>query len=363
MKKTILYIIDSLERGGAEVMLVASLKEVHYHYNIIIVTLKPGNAFTENELSHDKIYCLNMQGKKNILQSVRKLKRIIKENKVHIVHATLYWSVIISRLACSKKIRQVFSLATIMTAGIYRHKWYSVYTRLLDMLTYKKEQAIVSPSQEALDDFDNSIGIKGRKKVLYNFVNDDFFKNEINYEMLPGELKLVAVGNLKDVKNYQLMINAFKLLQNKNVSLHIYGEGPYRDSLQKQIDEFQLPIQLMGVHEKIFEILPRYDVFVMCSLLEGFGISAAEAMTIGLPLLLSDIKTLHEVSQGNALFFDPRNAQSFADIVTNILNNKIDLKKFSDKGKLIAKENYTKEKYINGLLNFYNELEGQPSNS
>ena len=53
----------------------------------------------------------------------------------------------------------------------------------------------------------------------------------------------------------------------------------------------------------------------MSSFLEGFGISAAEAMAKGLPLLLSDINTLKEVSQGKALLLNPYNAQSQADLI------------------------------------------------
>ncbi len=45
MKKKILYIIDSLERGGAEIMLVSPLAEIQEHYDIIIVTLKAGKCF------------------------------------------------------------------------------------------------------------------------------------------------------------------------------------------------------------------------------------------------------------------------------------------------------------------------------
>lgn len=356
MKKTILYIIDSLERGGAEVMLVSTLKEIREHYHIIIVTLLPENVFTKEELICDKMFCLNMQSKKNIFGSAQKLKKIIHENNIDIVHSTLYWSVIVARLACSKKDLMVFSLATIMSTGVYRHKWYSGYTKLLDKLTYKKRHALISPTREVLNDFDNSIGVKGKKIVLYNFVKDEFFNNAIEYKVPSQKIKLVAVGNLKNVKNYQLIIDAFKLLKNYTISIDIYGEGANREFLQKQIASFDLPVKLMGLHEKIYEVLPLYDGFVMCSLLEGFGISAAEAMTIGLPLLLSDIKVFHEVSQENALFFDPYEPESLASLIKKLVEEPSDLKILSEKGKLISKENYAKEKYTKGLLKFYNEI-------
>jgi len=242
-----------------------------------------------------------------------------------------------------------------MTAGIYRLKWYSGYTLLLDRITYRKNHFLISPTHEVLLDFAGSVGLRGRHEVLYNFVKEEFFKNEINYKVPTGKLRLVAVGNLKDVKNYQLVIDAFKLLRGLPVSMDIYGEGIERESLQKQITEYGLPIELKGSREKVYEVLPFYDAYVMCSYIEGFGISAAEAMATGLPLLLSDIKVLREISQGKAVFFGPFSPKSFADAVTKIINGEINLQELSANGKKIARENYTKEKYLKGLLKLYAE--------
>ena len=357
MKKTVLYIIDSLAGiGGAELMLVAPLKDIHYSYNIILVTLYPVNVFEKHGFVGDKQYCLHMNSMKDIFTAVKKLKRIIKENEVSFVHSFLYWSVVVARLACGKKTPHIFSLATMMTEHIYRHKWYSGYTQLIDRITYKKDQIVISPTKEVLKDFDKSIGIKGKSIVLYNFVLDDFFKNQIEYKASSNELKIVAVGNLKEVKNYQVLIDTFKLLQHLPVTLDIYGDGILRDSLQKQITENNLAIKLKGSHDKIYEALSQYDAFVMSSFLEGFGISTAEAMAIGLPLLLSDIKALKEVSHGNALFFNPYKAQSFVDIVKSIIAKKENLNNLSEKGKIIAQENYTKEKYVSKLLSLYDEV-------
>jgi glycosyltransferase involved in cell wall biosynthesis len=356
MKKKILYIIDSLEKGGAEIMLVSPLAEIHQHYEIILVTLRPENVFNENELICDKRYCLDMVNRFELLTAVRKLKKIITENNVTIVHSFLYWSSIVSRIACGKKVPHTFSLATMMNSGVYRLKKWSGYTLLLDRFTYQKNHFVISPTKEVLQDFDNSVGLKGGSSVLYNFVKREFFDHKINF-ILPGDkLKLVAVGNLKSVKNYQLLIEAFKLLGNIPVSLDIYGEGSERYSLQQQITKFGLPIELKGSQENIYEILPHYDAYVMSSFIEGFGVSAAEAMAVGLPLLLSDIKVLREISEGNALFFDPFKPESFVALIHKILTGEIDLKKLSEKVKEIARNNYTQEKYLRGLFEIYQQI-------
>lgn len=357
MKKTVLYIIDSLAAiGGAEVMMVAPLQEIHRQYNIIVVTLYPGNVFEKNNFTGDKQYCLNMTSRSEVFSAAKKLKKIIEENEVTFVHSFLYWSIVVARLAMSKKTSHIFSLASMVTKHIYQHKWYSGYTQLIDKMTYNKKQVVISPTKEVLDDFDRSIGIKGKAKVLHNFVLDDFFKNQIEYQQPDDQLRFVAVGNIKEVKNYQVIIDAFQLLSHLPISLDIYGLGNLTELQQKQINENNLAIYQMGCEHKIDEILSQYDAFIMSSFLEGFGISAAEAMAKGLPLLLSDIKTLKEVSQGNALFFNPHNPQSLADLISSIFDKKEDLKELSEKGKLIAKAEYTKQKYVDELLELYQDF-------
>ncbi len=357
MKKTVLYIIDSLEViGGAEFMLLAPMPEIHHSYNIIIVTLYPADISEKNFFFGDKQYCLDMKSRKDIFKAVKKLKKIIAENNVQLVHSFLYWSIVVARLACGKKTPHVFSLSTMMKEHIYTHKWYSRYTQFIDLVTYQNRQTMLAPTVEVLKDFDKAIGIKGRSRVLYNFVSDEFFDKQIEYNFKSNRLKLVAVGNLKDVKNYQLLVDAFKLLNNQNITLDIYGEGALRDSLQKQITENKLAITLKGSCDKIYEVLPQYDAFVMSSFVEGFGISAAEAMAIGLPLFLSDIKVLREVSQNNALFFDPTKPQSFAEIIRSIISCGENLNALSEKGKIIAGQNYKKEKYVKAILSLYDEL-------
>lgn len=358
MKKTVLYIIDSLAGiGGAELILVAALKDVHQSYNIIVVTLYPGNVFKNIGFVCDKEYCLQMKSRRDILFAAKKLKKIIKENEVTFVHSFLYWSTIVARLACGKKIPHIFKLATMVTEHIYKHKWYSRYAQLIDFITYRKNQVVVTPSREVLKDFDRSIGIKGKSKVLYNFVLDDFFNNQIEYQCSPNELKLVAVGNIKEVKNYQVIIDAFQLLSHLPISIDIYGFGKLKNTQHKQIIKNNLPIKIMGSGHKIYEILPKYDAFIMSSFLEGFGISAAEAMAVGLPLLLSDIKVLREITGGNALFFNPHSAQSLGDLIKSIFENKNILKSYSEKGKTLAKEKYTRQKYVNDLLDLYKEID------
>lgn len=354
MKKTILYIIDTLSAiGGAEIMMIAPLKDLREHYRIIVVTLRPGNAFDQDVYVGDAFHCLEMNSRRDVFGAGSQLREIIRYNQVDLVHSFLYWSSVVARIACGKSTAHVFSLATLMGDHVYRHKWYSRYTQAIDYLTYKKNHVVISPTREVLEDFDRNLGIRGKSKVIYNFVLDAFFENQVCYQRKSGELKLVAVGNIKKVKNYQVMIDAMKLLKDLPISLDVYGSGSLTESQQKKIKDNHLPVRTMGPARNIHEILPHYDGFLMASFQEGFGISAAEAMTIGLPLVLSDIKVFREVTDQNALFFDPHDPGSLAAILNSLQQGGIDPVPLSEKGKLISSQRYTRQKYITELIDLY----------
>ena len=354
MKKTLLYVIDTLGAvGGAEVMMVAPLRDLQHEYRIIVVSLRPGNVFEKEYFTGDAHYCLHMYGLKDLAAAVRRLKSIICSEEVDLVHSFLFWSGVVARLACGKKTPYLFSLATLMGSHVYRHKWYSRYTRWIDSLTYRKDHVVISPTREVLDDFDVNLGIRGPSRVIYNFVLDPFFESKVAYCRKSPKLKLVAVGNIKPVKNYEVMIEALSRVRHLPISLDIYGSGSLTPKQEKKIRDEGLAIRQMGSSHKIHEILPQYDAFVMGSLQEGFGISAAEAMTVGLPLIVSDIAVFREVTAGNALFFDPRNPDDLASILTAFQQGGIDPVPLSEKGKAISRQRYTRQKYIQELTDLY----------
>ena len=139
------------------------------------------------------------------------------------------------------------------------------------------------------------------------------------------------------------------------MSCDIYGESSYSPILASLVNSLNAPIKLKGRSEKVFELLPDYDAFVMSSYSEGFGIAAAEAMAVGLPVVASNLGVLKEVTEGNAIFFDPRNENEFAETLQAIAEDKFDLASLSQKGREIAQRNYTLQAYITKLLRIYNE--------
>lgn len=356
MKKTIVHVIDSLGRGGAETMLVAILPELNRRYNVVLVTLRDTNDFEESQIQCFRNYSLHCSHKRDYIGAIFKLNQIIKRHKPFLVRTQLYWSTVIGRIATPSKLPLAFSVHSKLSADPFGSN------RLLywiEKLTYHKRQHLIAVSSSVLSDYDGIIGIKGKNYVLNNFVHQDFFNRPYQFNLKEGAtFKLVAVGNLKKVKNYQFLLNVIAGIKkgDLNFELDIIGDGDLKPELQKFIEIHNLPVKLLGKKSNVADLLPNYDAYIMCSLNEGFGNSPVEAMAIGLPLILNDSDTMKEISKGNAIFFESGNGDSLKESLMNFSNRRSELLDLSEKGKAISRDFYGREKYFLRLQKIYDQL-------
>jgi sugar transferase (PEP-CTERM/EpsH1 system associated) len=112
-------------------------------------------------------------------------------------------------------------------------------------------------------------------------------------------LLIGAAGRLDSVKNYSLMLEAFRAVSARHPSarLIILGEGPQRPLLEKQIacSGLAARVHLAGHCEDVAEWLAAMDVFVQSSLMEGTANAILEAMAAGLPVVATSVGGTTEV--------------------------------------------------------------------
>ena len=352
-KKKVVHIIDSLGRGGAETLLVGIIKAMP-QFEHIIISLKPLNEF-KDDLHGIKIFFLDFKWYHSIPKTVIAVKKIIKSTNAEIVHANLYWSIIVSRLAVPKNVRLINSYHALLYG--FEGANYPFYARLLDKLTYRKKFVTLCVSKGVENNIRNHVVIKENVSVLYNYVEDNFFERYRPTYRIDTPIKLVAVGNIKKDKNFQVIIDAFADLTGNErnlLSLDIYGKGPLLESLKQRCQEKNVTsISFKGSISDVASVLPAYDVFIISSTSEGFGIAVAEAMAVGLPVIVSDIPVLKEITCGNAFYFDPDDPLSLSNTIEKLFQNSSSLKELSLQGHKISQA-YRKETYMKRLADFYN---------
>ena len=104
--------------------------------------------------------------------------------------------------------------------------------------------------------------------------------------------KVISVGRLSPVKGFSQLIRAFKTVVDlyPDWELHIFGDGPERESLLDEIQSLGLQnsVSLHGTTKQVQEELTQASIYACSSRFEGFGLSILEAMSCGLPIVSFD---------------------------------------------------------------------------
>ena len=103
---------------------------------------------------------------------------------------------------------------------------------------------------------------------------------------------VVTCGRLNEQKNHKMLIEAVeKVVQNnKDVCLHIYGDGDLKNELEQLIENKDLKgvVVLKGATTDVESVLASADIFVMSSDYEGMPNALMEALAVGVPCISTD---------------------------------------------------------------------------
>jgi len=311
----ILFIIPSLQGGGAEKVTSIIAGELARDNDVTIVTYKDsGKPFLLAKKV--KTINLNLYGGspfRKIINSIKRIRRITAIKNEYKIDTTISMLVMpnFENVMSKRHDRVIISIRNNESVELKGLK------RLIHKVTLAKCDYVVAVSKQVLDNQIAEFHCPPQKittinnpcdaKTIINRCNEapsDFQFDEIerNNESLSDsgfceirrkhQLLYVSIGRLSKQKGQWHLINAFSRLaeRNSNIALIILGEGEFRKSLEEYIKKkgLQDRVYLLGYCENPYYYLSRSDVFVMSSLYEGFSNALLEAMACSLPIVCAD---------------------------------------------------------------------------
>ena len=356
MKKRILHVINSLTIGGAETLLANSLSPggLNKHTDNYLVYFNTSSYLLDIIDKNVKVICLNYAGGFDIFRVLKKLRQIIKDNNIDIVHTHLTPAGLYTHMICQAAIPQVHTIHSTLSMDNETRP----IMRLMDRHLFfnKKNCNIISLSDFTKEDFLKTIPFKGKIFVLNNFVADRYFDFPVKkYDSKKGILRLVAAGTLKELKNFEYLLEVFEYINGMEIYLDIYGEGD-KSKYEAGIKNKNLKINMMGRIDDMAAVLHNYHLFIMPSKFEGFPLSVFEAMAAGILLMLSDIPPLKSIINEHALYFKLNDPEGTAALIKEIFYGNIDINSMALQAKAFAAATVKREIYINRLLNIYEQL-------
>ena len=177
------------------------------------------------------------------------------------------------------------------TLGEKSSKFISTIIRFLISFFYGKADVLITPSSELSKDMSNKFKIS--KKILsISYSIRPYQKRQSNYSA-KLENTIISVGRLTEQKDFDNLINAFiKVNQTiPNSQLLIVGDGLKRDLLQQTTNKTKCAdkVKFVGWKQNVIPYLNSADVFVLSSNREGFSWVLLEAMSVGLPVIATDV--------------------------------------------------------------------------
>ena len=145
-----------------------------------------------------------------------------------------------------------------------------------------------------MEDIRRELGAAATVFVAENMFNPSMPSQVVKANKMPGLLRAVFVSRISPKKNTYGALNILKGVR-KDVELHIYGyvdDVAYWEECRKIISELpgNVKVYYYGAidHQLIFSEMSKYDVLFLPTFGENFGHVILEAMTCGLPAVISD---------------------------------------------------------------------------
>ncbi len=325
----ILHIINSLETGGAEKLIVETLPFYEEQcFSVDLLLLDGTNHPFSEELAEKKccqIFSLGTSSPyhpKHIFGIIPFLK------KYDVIHVHLFpaqYYVVLAKILSGSKARLVFTEHNGTNRRIDNF-FYSLLDKTIYRF-YEKTICITSEIKEILLKHTNLP--EKRFPVIENGVNlstinsaSAYMKDVINQSISFNDNIIIQVAAFREQKDQETLIRALVLLPN-NFKLILVGEGALKVKCENLVSslEIQNRVFFLGVRMDVPALLKSADIVVLSSKYEGLSISSIEGMASGKPFIASDVPGLSEIVQGAGILFPLGDHKKLAEEILRLTND------------------------------------------
>ena len=309
----ILHIINSLDIGGAEKMLVKLARsDVFASDEVLIVTLLDKGALApELEKAGYRVITLGLSKNLTGLIQIFKLMSVIREFKPDIIQSWLYQSDLIAGFfAYIYRIPVIWSLRQSNLSAEHNKPATRLCIKACAMLSRYIPHAIISNSDEAAEVHHKAGYCRDKICVIPNGFDIDMFslnkeyrtKMRTNFGLSQSTSVIGMVARYDSQKNHIGFLQAASaiLMQVPQVQFVLVGEGvswenKFLASEISKADTLCRHIHLLGARQDIPQIMSGFDVLALPSAGESFPNVVGEAMASGVPCVVTDVGDCAEI--------------------------------------------------------------------
>jgi glycosyltransferase involved in cell wall biosynthesis len=298
-------------------------------------------------------------------KSIIALNRIVRQYEIDIIHGHDYKTDMLAYILAL--INPSVHLVSTAHGWITNSLKSSVY-KWLHLKVLKRFKNLIAVS-EATKRLMVASGIHAdRIEVIYNGIDEVFWSRPDNGETLKNELGLPedsmtvgTVGRISDEKDYYTFLKVAKTVTDKMDRIYfvIVGEGK-----EKEKDELIRYADKLGVRSKVFftgyrsdllRVYSAFDIFLMTSVTEGLPNTMLEAMSMGIPVVSTDVGGIPElVVEGETGFlFDVGDVRGISEKIMALIRDRGLLESMSKAVRKRIEERFSFNMRLQVIENYY----------
>lgn len=304
-----------------------------------------------------KVYVINMQREINLIsdfKAYKELKALIKQVKPDIVHLHSSKAGVIGRFAAYKnKIPNIYNPHGWSFAMDVSNKKKMAYS-LIERICSKYCNYIIN-----ISDDEQKLAIKykisseEKMKVIYNGIDVNKYKvvydrkkvlNELN---IPEDSFVIGmVGRITRQKSPETFVNiAYKLKDKiKNSYFILVGDGELRSEIDELVNKLNISnrVRITGWTNSVNKYISVFNIGMLTSKWEGFGLALTEYMAAQKPVVASDVGGIKNVviNDFNGILVNPKDVNGFCDAIIKIRHDSKIRERYIKNGALIVNKKF-----------------------
>ncbi len=363
---TVLHLIKSLGRGGAETLLVETLNahnKARFTFHYIYFLPWKNQLVAELELAGGIVSNVPAVNNLQIIFKFIEIFRYIKINDIQIIHCHLPWAGFLGRL-----IRLKTGIPVIYTEHNKQER-YHFLTRFINKFTFNAQSLAIAVSNDVKTSIQNHIHPKIPVKTIFNGINTDKYKRNIDAGLkIRSDVGIAAdatvigsLGVFRTQKRIDYWLELFSKLHAIYPDLRgiLVGDGPLKNEILAKREQLGLEdvVFLPGIQTNAVDWYSAMDIFVMTSEFEGLPLSLLEAMSCECAVVATNAGGIKEVVINNVNGFTAEvdNWKDLFYAVELLIGDPILLKTVSQAARSTVIERFSIQTMISQLESTYTD--------
>ena len=341
-----------------------------YDENVVVLFRNAGAQVRLMELHRDMKHTATIFQLYSLLQKLIKEFRVLNPSIIHIQYvAPGLVPILAARLATRS-----FITTAIHTSGSYFYGWKS---KLLFWFASTLCDSVVCVSNDVRQFW---FGEKSRRKVkvIYNAVDEREISSIVNSSKgipsgnnrlnirekfhLTEKHLFIIIGRAGKHKGHDIAFRAFAKIvaEFPSAQLVLIGDIIEETFLRQLAEDLHIKNKIVWLgalpRTRTVEILFASDCLLVPSRYEGFGLTAIEAMAVGVPVIAHAVGGLKEiiVNEKNGLFFNNENVEQLAEAMHRIITEEKLRQQCIEGGKESVRTQFSFERFTASIKALYN---------